>query len=137
MKAVLYNYDIYPKVVLSDTENKITVQPLGAHSEFDKNKEYTVKIFKVDQSNPSVYPERSGRISLTVKPDERGCLVFSTALEGEGEHFINLYDAPDARQFCTLSVYSLAHDMKGRIEDILRGIGVYISVFTNSPNVTS
>ena len=29
------------------------------------------------------------------------------------------------------------HDMKGRIEDILRGIGVYISVFTNSPNVTS
>ena len=119
MKAVLYNYDIYPKVVLSDTENKITVQPLGAHSEFDKNKEYTVKIFKVDQSNPSVYPERSGRISLTVKPDERGCLVFSTALEGEGEHFINLYDAPDARQFCTLSVYSLAHDMKGRIP--LRG----------------
>ena len=114
MKPILYNYDIYPKVFLGGREQKITIQPLGLHAEFVQDHIYTLRIFKVDQSNPSVYPERSGRSELTVEPDCDGCLRFSAFFEGEGEHFINVYEDPAAKPKFTLSVYSLAEDMAGR-----------------------
>ena len=115
MKAELYNYDIYPKVFLGDNEKAITVEPLGLHSSFAKDTVYTVKIFKVNQANPSKYPERSGRSCLEVMPNEEGKLCFSAYFEGEGEHFINVYKENEPRPFLTLSVYSLGKDMKGRI----------------------
>lgn len=115
MKPILYNYDIYPKVFLGGREQKITIQPLGLHAEFVQDHIYTLRIFKVDQSNPSVYPERSGRSELTVEPDCDGCLRFSAFFEGEGEHFINVYEDPAAKPKFTLSVYSLAEDMAGRL----------------------
>ena len=119
MKSVLHNYDIYPKVVLSDVTNRITIKPLGDHAAFESGKEYTVKIFKVNEANPSVYPERDGRFSLTVIPDEHGCLVFDAALTGESEHFVNVHKSGEDKRLFTLSLYSLSHDMKGRIP--LRG----------------
>lgn len=115
MKAELYNYDIYPKVFIGDNEKKITIEPLGTQARFKADKVYTVKIFKVAEANPSKYPERSGRSYLEVIPNEEGNLCFSAYFEGEGEHFINVYDDPNARHFLTLSVYSLGKDMKGRI----------------------
>lgn len=119
MKSELYDYDIYPKVVISNETNTVSIQPLGDHRKFKKDNEYTIKIYKVDESNPSVYPERSGRYTLTAMPDNDGILRFEIALEGEGEYFINLHEDPDARRFLTLSMYSLEADMKGRIP--LRG----------------
>ena len=86
MKPIFYHYDIYPKVFLGDREQKITIQPLGLHAEFVQDHVYTLRIFKVNQSNPSVYPERSGRSELTVEPDVDGCLRFTAHFEGEGEH---------------------------------------------------
>lgn len=115
MKPILYNYDVYPKVFLANTEKKITIKPLGLHAEFKADKSYTVRIFKVNQANPSKYPERSGRSFLEVVPNDSGELCFSAYFEGEGEHFINIYDDPGARPFATLSVYSLMSDMAGRI----------------------
>ena len=114
MKAVLYNYDVFPKVFLGDRIRKITVQPLGLHSEFKKD-EYTIKIFKVNQSNPGKYPERGGRSTLTVAPDSDGCLRFEAHFEGEGQHFINIYEDPEGKPICVLAVYSLGEDMAGRI----------------------
>ncbi len=114
MKQILYNYDIYPKVFLGDRGQKITIQPLGLQAEFVQDHIYTLKIFKVNQSNPSVYPERSGRSELTVEPDCDGCLRFTAFFEGEGEHFINVYEDPAAKPKFTLSVYSLESDMAGR-----------------------
>ena len=111
MKSELYDYDIYPKVVISNETNTVSIQPLGDHREFKKDHEYTIKIYKVDESNPSVYPERSGRYTLTAKPDNDGILRFEIALEGEGEYFINLHEDPDSRRFLTLSMYSLEADM--------------------------
>ena len=119
MKPILHNYDIYPKVVLSDVKNRITIKPLGDHAAFESGKEYTIKIFKVNEANPSVYPERGGRLSLTVIPDEDGCLVFEAALTGESEHFVNVHKSGEDKRLFTLSLYSLAHDMKGKIP--LRG----------------
>lgn len=114
MKAVLYNYDVFPKVFLGDRSQKITIQPLGSHCEFKKS-EYPLKIFKVNQSNPAKYPERSGRSELTVFPEADGCIRFEAYFEGEGQHFINIYEEPDGKIICTLAVYSLNEDMAGRI----------------------
>ena len=115
MKAALYNYDVFPKVVLGDKSVTVTIQPLGDHVAFQKDHAYTLKVFKVNQSNPAVYPERSGRSVHTVTPDEDGCLRFTQPFEGEGEHFINVCDEPDAKPRVVLSVYSLLADMAGRI----------------------
>ena len=117
MKDILYKFDVYPKVFLGDRTKKITVKPLGGR--VLEPIEYTVKILKVDQSRPSIYPERSGRTTLTATPDADGCLRFEAYFEGEGEHFINIYKDPEAKYDYTLSVYSLSEDMGGRIP--LRG----------------
>lgn len=119
MKAVLYNYDVYPKVFLADTHKHITIVPLGDHTAFSRDAEYTLKIFKVNQSNPARYPERSGRSECRASVDEKGRLCFEAYFMGEGEHFINVHKGEEPKPICTLSVYSLAQDMKGRIP--LRG----------------
>lgn len=114
LKQVLYNYDIYPKVFLGDRETRVTIQPLGLHAAFEVGREYTLRIYKVNQSNPKVYPERTGRVECVCTPDEDGCLRFKAFFEGEGEHFINIHDDPEAKPRLTLSGYSLAEDMAGR-----------------------
>ena len=116
---MLYNYDIFPKVFPGDSLRTITIQPLGAHAAFVPGKEYTVRGFKVDQSNPRVYPERGGRFEQVLTPDDDGCLRFEAFFAGEGEHFIHVFADPDSRDFIGLSVYSLAPDLAGRIP--LRG----------------
>lgn len=103
MKEILYKFDVYPKVFLGDRKHTITVRPLQGRV-LDVQ-EYTVQILKVDQSRPSVYPERSGRTTLTVTPDSDGCLRFEAYFEGEGEHFINILKAPDGKPEYTYSVY--------------------------------
>ena len=119
MKSELYDYDIYPKVVISKETNTVSIEPLGDHCKFKNGHEYTLKIYKVNESNPSVYPERGGRYTLTAKPDSDGIIRFDIALEGESEYFVNVHEDPAARHFLTLSMYCLEADMKGRIP--LRG----------------
>ena len=114
MKPVLYDYDIYPKAFLGNQEKTITIQPLGDHVAFKKDETYTVQVLKVNQGNQRTYPERSGRVAVTVTPDEDGCLRVTAYFEGEGEHYLNILNK-DGRCICTLSVYSLDEDMAGRI----------------------
>lgn len=119
MKSALYNYDIYPKVFLENVKELITIAPLGDHVAFASGKEYTIRVFKVSESNPGAYPERDGRYSFTVKPDSDGYLKFECTFEGEGEFFVNIYADPEGGFITTLSLYALKADMKGRIP--LRG----------------
>ncbi len=114
MHAILYNYDIYPKVFLGDREQSVTIKPLGLHAAFEAEREYVVRIYKVNESNPKVYPERSGRSSLAAVPDADGCLRITAYFEGEGEHYINVYTDPEAKPYRVFSVYSLAANMAGR-----------------------
>ena len=113
MKHVFYDYDIFPKVFLGDREKTVTVQPLGVNSAFAKDKTYTVQVLKVNQGNPGTYPERSGRTTLSLPPDEDGCLRITAYFEGEGEYYLNINDGD--RRLATLPVYCLAEDMAGRI----------------------
>ena len=114
MNLVLYHYDVYPKVFLGDRIQCITIQPLGKKSEFISNHSYTVQICKVKESSPKNYPERSGRSTVVTKPDENGFLRLSAYFEGEGEHFVRVYENPEEKPIFTLSVYSLFEDMAGR-----------------------
>ncbi len=113
MKQVFYDYDIYPKVFLGDRETTVTVQPLGINTAFKPDKTYTAQVLRVNQGNVHTYSERNGRTTLSVSPDTDGCLRITAFFAGEGEYYINLLDGD--RLFCTLSVYSLAEDMAGRI----------------------
>ena len=72
MKQVYYDYDVYPKVFLGDREKTVTVQPLGIRTAFATDRTYTVEVLKVNQGNARVWPERSGRSTLSVTPDEDG-----------------------------------------------------------------
>ena len=119
MKQVLYHYDVYPKVVLADAEATVTIRPLGDHVAFKPEMGYTVEILKVNQGKPQTYPERSGRTTRVLSPDADGCIRIPVCLEGEGEHYINLYEEAAKKPFATLSIYSLEADMAGRIP--LRG----------------
>ena len=115
MKAVLYNYDIFPLAFLGDREQEITIQPLGGHAAFEQGHVYTVKIDKHAQSRPHIYPERPMATCIEVTPGEDGCLHFSAFFEGEGEFRVNVYDNPEDKARCTLAVFSLYEDMAGRI----------------------
>ena len=122
MKDVLYNYDVYPKVVLANTTNTITVQPLGWHVAFAAEKTYTVGVFKLRDSNPKTYPDIPRPAAMAVTPDADGCLRFPVTPDGEGEYLVQLLDNPDdpkAKPIASLSFFALAEDMKGRIP--LRG----------------
>lgn len=119
MKPVLYQYDVYPKVFLTGVEKQITISPLGAHTAFAKDETYTLRVYKVNQANPHIYPERGGRFEVSAKPSEDGNLRFTATFDGEGEYFINVHKDPSANPICTLSLYALEQDMAGRIP--LRG----------------
>ena len=113
MKQVYYDYDVYPKVFLGDREKTVTVQPLGIRTAFAKDRTYTVEVLKVNHGNARVWPERSGRSTLSVTPDEDGCLRVTAYFEGEGEYYLNINDGD--RRLATLPVYCLGEDMAGRI----------------------
>ena len=114
MNPTLYHYDIYPKVFLGDRETTVTIQPLGWQAAFKQGHTYTVRICKVNESSAHLYPEYTGRLTLTATPDADGCLRVTAHFAGEGEHYIRICDSPDARHHVQLSVYSLDADMAGR-----------------------
>ena len=114
MHHTLYHYDVYPKVFLGDRETTVTVQPLGAHVAFAQGHTYTVHVRKVNEAAPYIYTEYQSGSVHTAVPDEDGCLRIKAYFAGEGEYFIRICDAPDARPRVQLSVYALAEDMAGR-----------------------
>ena len=119
MKIELYDYDVYPKVLLADRESTVTIKPLGSHVAFSRDKEYTLFIYRAIDSNPEQFPERCGRRELTVTPDESGSLVFTAVFAGESEHYLHLFLDDERRRRVILNLYSLAPDMAGRVP--LRG----------------
>ena len=120
MTPTLYNYDIFPKVMLEGNEEIITIRPLGRHVAFTKDLEYIIRLFKSDQGSSKAYPDRIGRYEFKAVPDSDGCLRFTCTFESEGEYFVRVFDDPEKKEFIVqMSVYSLLNDMKGRIP--LRG----------------
>ena len=72
MKAVLYNYDIYPLVFPVGKQVTLTVKPLGDHAAFSG--EYRVLIHRVDAGNPNMALYSRNKTEYAVTPDADGCL---------------------------------------------------------------
>jgi hypothetical protein len=51
MKTELTDYDIYPKIIPSDTRARIHIRPLGDHAAFQGNSKYTVMIVAMNETN--------------------------------------------------------------------------------------
>ncbi len=50
MKTVLEDYDIFPKVLCTESEASITIRALGVHTEFDEHASYRVKIIPMNHT---------------------------------------------------------------------------------------
>lgn len=108
MKQELYFYDIYPKVIPSQKETKITIQTLSPHKAF-ADEDYIVKIIPMTLEHYA--NSRHEPVSIMAHPNN-GIITFSHSFIGEQEHYIRLYRS-SSPQSCevTLSVYSLYEDL--------------------------
>ena len=109
----LYDYDVFPKVVLAGRENEITVKPLGWHAGIEAGKTYDLQISAMEQGEEKLYAEWADFKKITVTADADACLRFRYTFPSEQEYLISYYPKPDASPV-RLSVYALAEDMKGR-----------------------
>ena len=103
----LYDYDIFPKVVLAGRENEITVKPLGWHAGIEAGKTYDLQISAMEQGEEKLYAEWADFKKITVTADADACLRFRYTFPSEQEYLISYYPKPDASPV-RLSVYALA-----------------------------
>lgn len=102
MKIELHNYDIYPKVVKTNKETKITVRPLGRHAEFSQG-EYVVRVTPMNETARNI--PGSKNIEYTAAP-KNGILEFTHNFGGEGEYSI-VFNGTEMR------LYALEDDLFG------------------------
>jgi len=115
MKPELYDYDIYPKVILAGRENTITIKPLGIHAGITAGRDYTVVITGAEEGDPALYPEWTCRSVLTVRADGQSLLRFAFTFPREEEYFISVFNGPiEEKPLMRESVYALGEDMQGR-----------------------
>lgn len=115
MKDELYNYDIYPKVVLAGKEQTISVKPLGIHAGIFAGECYTVVITGLEDGEPDVFPEWTYKKVITTEAQEDNCLHFSLVLPHEEEYFVSVFKGrEDGKRLIRLSIYALEEDMRGR-----------------------
>ena len=53
----LYDYDVFPKVVLAGHENEITIKPLGWHAGIEAGKDYDLIISAMEEGEEKLYTE--------------------------------------------------------------------------------
>ena len=113
MQKPLYDYDIYPKVVLEGKGTDIHIRPMSPALAFEQDRDYEIEILPTTGSlegTDQAYPR------IAVHPRD-GVLSFFWAFEGEQEYFIRLHRTDRDRPFlceCQLSVYSVKPDLFGR-----------------------
>ena len=60
IKRESYFYDVYPRVVLTERETKITIRPIDAHAAFSPDAVYTIRVIPLtadiySRSKPAFY----------------------------------------------------------------------------------
>ena len=95
-------YDIYPKIILGDTQRCINVKPVGSPP-FVTGGKYIAVIFAREDNFRKTY---------TINPKD-GILTVSHFFSGEQEHLIHIYrdEVTDTNEECILHVYSLKKDL--------------------------
>ena len=75
MKAVLYDYDVYPLVFPAGDPTEITVRPLGQHVKFPENVKVTVH--RLDSAAVGDKPIVENRFPFDAPLCGDGCLRFT------------------------------------------------------------
>ena len=112
MEAVMYNYDIFPKVFPAGKEVTVTIKPLGYHADFKNPDDIELKIFGLDDGNPRDYPHRGNGYAIPFEFD--GCIKFTHAFPREQQYYIRVFEKSSGKRLVQLSVYALNADLCGR-----------------------
>jgi len=115
MKNELFDFDIFPKVFLTDVEETITVQSLGMRKRFIPGKSYQVNFKEVERAEDSRFPGSGSVRSLDIIADDKGLIVTHMDFPREGMYLVEVHDKDDDSQITSMRVYALSHDMKGRL----------------------
>lgn len=108
MKTVLEYFDIYPKVLCTEMEVTVTIQPMGEHVAFDRGADYQVKLVPMNATLINLPGEQYERIPA--KPEE-GKLKFTCCLKKEGQYALLLQKKEENwKDCCELRLYALCPD---------------------------
>lgn len=108
MKTVLEYFDLYPKVLCTEKEASVTIQPLGEHVAFDPEADYRVKLIFMNATLINRPGEQYERISAKL---EKGKLRFTCRPEREGQYALLLQrKGEDWEDCCELRLYALRPD---------------------------
>ena len=71
MKTVLEYFDIYPKVLCTEREVTVTIQPMGEHVAFDRGADYQVKLVPMNATLINLPEREYERISVKQEEGKR------------------------------------------------------------------
>lgn len=112
----LYNFDIFPKVLVAGKEAELHIINLGTRSEFEAGKEYIISVCALTGGNPAQYPLSGDFQFLTAVCDEKGGFTFKHTFESEQQYFVRVHNGSKEKRDVKLqlSVYCVDGDLVGR-----------------------
>ena len=88
IKRESYFYDVYPRVVLTERETKITIRPIDAHAAFSPDAFYTIRVIPL---TADIYSRSKPAFYETQVSPKNGAIEFYCAFCGEQEHSIRIF----------------------------------------------
>ena len=113
MTIEMYNYDVFPKVVLAGEENLITIKALGWHAGFEAGKSYKLCISGMEDGETDMYPDWAFYREVQVVADEDDSLRFPFTFPTEQEYLIK-FERISGQDPVKVYVYAVNEDMRGR-----------------------
>ncbi len=112
----LYNFDIYPKVLVVGKEATLHLVNNGYRKEFTPGEEYKIKIVGYKGGAPERSPKTADAGEISAICDEKGGFTFKYTFNTETEYRVVAEKFEDGKctYRVTLSVYAVEEDLKGR-----------------------
>ena len=108
IKRESYFYDVYPRVVLTERETKITIRPIDAHVAFSSDAVYTIRVIPL---TADIYSRSKPVFYETQALPKDGAIEFCCAFCGEQEHSIRIFKDGSETLLLKTSVYSVYSDL--------------------------
>ena len=112
--TVVWNWDVFPKVVPEGKESLITIKPIGRQSAFPQ-KELFVQVLGLQETSYAFDDTPKNKADFLIAPDADGCLRVRYTFRGEQEYFIRVFQEKNGEGICQQSVYCLKEDLYGLI----------------------
>ena len=110
-RSELWDYDVFPKVLVTKNESEIHIRPTGGKKLFISGNEYSAVITWLNGGSIFAHPASGVRIELTVVPEKDGEITIPVSLPEEGEYRIAVEYAE--RKNIVFAVYAVNEDLRG------------------------